>query len=143
MLVSLLNDVRSLGPKGAIVDVPEGYARSFLFPEHLAVLATKDVVAADKALDDRPKESKAEREERELAGEVDGLEVVIPVKVEKNLPAQPVTADDVRKGLKELGFKVPREYLKMDTIKDFGTVEVPVVFPSGFESQLSVIIEAA
>lgn len=100
-------------------------------------------MAADKALDDRPRETKTEREERELAGEVDGLEVVIPVKVEKNLPAQAVTADDVRKGLKELGFKVPREYLKMDTIKDFGTVEVPVMFPSGFESQLSVIIEAA
>lgn len=143
MLVSLLSDVRSLGPAGAIVDVPDGYARSFLFPEHLAVLATTHAVAADKALDDRPKETKAEREERQLASEIDGIEVVIPVKAEKNLPAQAVTADDVRKGLKELGFKVPREYLKMDTFTDFGAVDVPVVFPSGFESQLSVIIEAA
>ncbi len=144
MLVSLLNDVRSLGPKGAIVDVPEGYARSFLFPEHLAVLASKSVVAADKALDDRPKESKAEREERELAGEIDGLEIVRLVKQEKGLPASAVGREDVKQGLKELGFKVPLDFIGLKKpLKEFGTFDVPVTFPSGFESQLSVIIEAA
>lgn len=143
MLVSLLNDVRALGPKGAIVDVPEGYARSFLFPEHLAVLATKDVVAADKALDDRPRETKTEREERELAGEIDGLEIVRSVKEEKGVPVTAVKKEDVKQGLKELGFKVPLECISMKPLKEFGTFDVPVQFPSGFESQLSVIIEAA
>ncbi len=143
MLVSLLNDVRALGPKGAIVDVPEGYARSFLFPEHLAVLATKDVVAADKALDDRPRETKTEREERELAAEIDGLEIVRSVKEEKGIPALAIEKEDVKQGLKELGFKVPLQCISMKPLKEFGTFEVPVLFPSGFESQLSVIIEAA
>lgn len=143
MLVSLLNDVRALGPKGAIVNVPDGYARSFLFPEHLAVLATKDVVAADKALDDRPKETKAEREERMLAAEIDGLEIVRAVKEEKGTPAVAVEKQDVKQGLKELGFKVPLDFISMKPIKEFGTFEVPVLFPTGFESQLSLIIEAA
>lgn len=143
MLVSLLADVRALGPSGAIVNVPDGYARSFLFPEHLAVLATKDVVAADKALDDRPKETKVEREERELAAEIDGLEIVRSIKEEKGVPVSAVEKQDVKQGLKELGFKVPLDFISMKPIKEFGTFEVPVLFPTGFESQLSLIIEAA
>lgn len=143
MLVSLLADVRSLGPKGAIVDVPEGYARTFLFPEHLATSATAEAIAIDKALDNRPKESKEEREERELAASIDGLEIVIPVKAEKNMPEVLVTKEDVKRGLKELGFKVPLDYISMKPVQEFGTFEFPVSFPSGFESQLSLIIEAA
>jgi large subunit ribosomal protein L9 len=143
MLVSLIDDVRSLGPKGAIVDVPEGYARSFLFPEHLAVLATKDVVAADKALDERPPETKIEREERELAAEIDGLEIVRSVKEEQGIPVTAVEKTDVKQGLKELGFKVPLSYISMNPIAEFGTFDVPVIFPTGFESQLSLIVEAA
>ncbi len=143
MLVSLIADVRALGPSGAIVSVPDGYARSFLFPEHLAVLATKDVVAADKALDDRPKETKAEREERMLAAEIDGLEIVRSVKEEKGAPASAVEKQDVKQGLKELGFKVPLDFISMEPIKEFGTFDVSVLFPTGFESQLSLIVEAA
>ncbi len=143
MLVSLIADVRALGPLGAIVDVPEGYARSFLFPEHLAVLASKDVIAADKALDDRPKETKAEREERELAASIDGLEIVRSVKEDNGVPAVSVEKEDVKQGLKELGFKIPLECIAMKPLKEFGTFDIPVVFPTGFESQLSLIIEAA
>lgn len=143
MFVSLLSDVRSLGPAGAIVDVPEGYAQSFLFPEHLAVLATKDVVAKDKALDDRPKETKIEQAERELAGEIDGLEVVIPVALDKGKLDEPVSVAMIRQGLKDMGYKVPFDAIKTKDIAEVGTVDVPVVFPSGFESTISVVIEAA
>ena len=121
MLVSLLSDVRSLGPKGAIVDVPDGYAQSFLFPEHLAVLATKDVVARDKALDDRPKETKVEREDREMAGELDGLEIVVPVQMDKGKVKEPVTVAMIRQALKDLGHKVSFDTIQLtEKIDDIG-----------------------
>lgn len=144
MLVSLLNDVRSLGPKGAIVDVPDGYAQSFLFPEHLAVLATKDTVARDKALEDRPKETKDEREDRELAGELDGLEVVIPVAEKKGKLAEDVTSAVIRQALKDLGLKVPFDAIRLkEPLREFGSYEVGIVFGTGFEATITVIIEAA
>lgn len=40
MQVILLEDVRSLGKKGAVVKVTDGYARNFLFPKKLAAEAT-------------------------------------------------------------------------------------------------------
>lgn len=142
MFVSLLNDVRSLGPKGAIVDVPDGYAQSFLFPEHLAVLATKDVLARDKALDNRPRETKEEREERELAGELDGLEVLISVPLKKGKMESPVTTAMIRQALKDLGHKVSFDVIRPNAkLDEIGTYDVPLIFPTGFEATLRVTIE--
>lgn len=41
MKVILLEDVKSVGKRGAIVTVSEGYAKNFLFPKKLAMEATK------------------------------------------------------------------------------------------------------
>ena len=41
MHVILLEDVKSLGKKGAVIKVSDGYARNFLFPRKLALEATE------------------------------------------------------------------------------------------------------
>ena len=41
MKVLLLQDVKGQGKKDQIVNVPDGYARNFLFPKKLAVVADK------------------------------------------------------------------------------------------------------
>jgi large subunit ribosomal protein L9 len=41
----LLNDVKSLGRKGEVVDVAEGYARNFLLPRKLATEADRGALA--------------------------------------------------------------------------------------------------
>ena len=44
MKVILLQDVKGKGKKGQMIDVAEGYARNFLLPQKLAVLATADAM---------------------------------------------------------------------------------------------------
>ena len=44
MKVILKQDVRGKGKKGQMIEVAEGYARNFLLPKGLAVLATADAV---------------------------------------------------------------------------------------------------
>ena len=44
MKVILQKDVKGKGKKGQMIDVAEGYARNFLLPQKLAVIATADAM---------------------------------------------------------------------------------------------------
>lgn len=44
MKVILQKDVKGKGKKGQMIDVAEGYARNFLLPQKLAILATADAM---------------------------------------------------------------------------------------------------
>ena len=44
MKVVLLADVRGQGKKDQVIDVSEGYARNFLFPKKLAIVADNKVM---------------------------------------------------------------------------------------------------
>ena len=44
MKVILLQDVKGKGKKGQMIDVAEGYARNFLLPQKLAIIATADAM---------------------------------------------------------------------------------------------------
>ncbi len=141
MRVSLLEDVKSLGPQGSIVEVPDGYAIQFLFPQHMAVKVDAATVAKQEIA---PKEmSKEAKEEQSLAGEIDGLEVVVPAKVDNGKLKKPVTATEVRAALKDMGYKVPKNVIKMEPLHEVGTKEVTLEFPSGFDAVITLSVEAA
>jgi large subunit ribosomal protein L9 len=143
MHVSLLEDINALGPKGATVDVPEGYALNFLFPQHLAVKVANSV-ATDKEEAKRLKSMKHEAisPEQELAGEIDGLEVVVQAQMKKGKMAAPVTATEIRAALKELGYKVSKSAIKAEPITSLGSQDVPINFDSGFEATIKVVVES-
>lgn len=48
MKVILTDDLKSLGKRGAVVNVTDGYARNFLFPKNLAVVASDAAVKNEK-----------------------------------------------------------------------------------------------
>ena len=52
MKVLLLEDVKSQGKKGEIINVSDGYAKNFLFPRNLAKEATTQVLNEVKAKND-------------------------------------------------------------------------------------------
>src|SRR5215467_4853082 len=70
MKVVLREDVETLGRKGDLLDVADGYARNYLVPRGLAIKATKGVVAQADAMR-RNREAREVRERgaaEELAG---------------------------------------------------------------------------
>jgi large subunit ribosomal protein L9 len=60
MKVILADDVEKLGKKGDIVSVADGYARNFLVPKGLALMATKGSLKQAELM----QRARAEREER-------------------------------------------------------------------------------
>ncbi len=120
------------------MEVPEGYAVNFLFPQHLAFESPN---GAPKAEEPVKKTSKEEREDEQLAGELDGVEVVVAGKIKQGKFAQPITHKDVRGELKEMGYKVAFDAIKMAPITEPGNHEVIIDFPTGFEATITVIAE--
>lgn len=144
MKVILLEDVKSLGLKGDVVEVSEGYAMNFLFPQHMAVEATegalKEKESREKAASARVK--KEEKEEKKLAARLDGFELIIAAKADAGKLYAAVGKKEIAQGLKDAGYKVDPKWIDFKPAKELGASEAVVNFPSGFEATVNVVIEA-
>lgn len=136
MKVILTQDVKSQGKKGQLVDVSDGYARNFLLPKKLAVIATAENLNTMKQQEKaRKAQQAAEKAEAEaLSKKLEGLMVKIPAKAgEGGRLFGAVTAKEISEQLKaqhdmELDSK---KLVLAEPIKTFGSFEVKAKL--GFE----------
>ena len=82
MKVILLQDVKSVGKKGDILDANDGYARNFLLPKKLAVAATADNLNNLKLQKNNQEKVAQEQLEaaQNFAKELESKEVVLSIK---------------------------------------------------------------
>ncbi len=80
----LLEDVEALGRSGEIVNVKPGYARNFLLPQGLAVIANKNALRMQERLkEERQKRAIADKQESDaIAAKIEGVSLVKVVKVD-------------------------------------------------------------
>ena len=128
MEVILREHVDNLGRRGEIVKVADGYARNYLLPRKLALLATagnKKQVERERA-----KFEAKEGEERgvaeALAARLSSVEVVIARKVgETEALYGSVTTADITEALAAKGFEIDRRKLQLvEPIKRLGEYDV-------------------
>ena len=144
MKVILLEDVDELGKKGEIKEVADGCARNLLIPKKMAVLASKSEVIR---LEEQKKidEEKAEKELirfQEIASQIDGFELEIPVKIgEDNKLFGAITSAKISEELKKNNFKVEKNQVKLEEpIKEIGEYEIPIELPHNLEAKIKLII---
>lgn len=128
MKVILTEKVKSLGTIGEIVNVTAGYARNFLFPRQLAVLADQKnanvLKEKQKAL---AKKIEAEKKEAlDIKKKVDGLTVELIKKVGTNGRLfGAVTTQEIARELETKGIHLERRLLQIEgSIKTLGTYDV-------------------
>jgi len=143
MEVILREDIESLGTRGQVVKVANGYARNFLLPRKMAVAATesnKKIVEQERQAHLR-KEAKLSSEAADLAKLMDGLTVTIKQKAGENDHLfGSVTAQDVIDGLAKQGYTVDRKKLSMDPIKQLGEYKVPVKLHKDVTAEINVVV---
>ncbi len=129
MEVILREHVEHLGQRGEVVKVADGYARNYLLPRKLALLATD---GNRKQIErERAKFEAKEAEERKVAEAVaarlGAVEIVLARKVgETEALYGSVTSADIASALAEKGFDVDRRTLQLpDAIKRLGEYEIP------------------
>ena len=130
MEVILREHVDNVGRRGEIVKVADGYARNYLLPRKLALLATE----GNKKQIEREREKFEVRESEEkkvaeaVAGRMADVEIEIARKVgETDVLYGSVTSSDIAEALSAKGFDVDRRKLHLqEPIKKLGEFEVPV-----------------
>ena len=129
MKVILQQDVKGQGKKGQLIEASEGYARNYLLPRKLAILATTDAINTmnlkEKA---RLAEEQRQREEAIAnAQKLKGCTVKLTAKAGNGGRLfGAVTTKEIAEGLKaQYGIDIPKQKLVLDEpIKAFGTYEV-------------------
>nr|WP_281282704.1 50S ribosomal protein L9 [Thermosediminibacter litoriperuensis] len=139
----LLQDVKSLGKKGDLVNVADGYARNFLFPKNLAVEATPGNLAKLEQ-EKRARENKLAREKQEaeeLAGKIKSSTVTLKVKAgEQGKIFGSITSKDIAEALnKQHGLDIDKRKIQLDEpIKSLGSYEITVKLHPEVEARLIV-----
>lgn len=146
MDVILTQDVKSLGKKGDLVSVSEGYGRNYLIPKGLATLATKGAISQIKELKEAEQkaEEKAKEEAIELAKKLDGNTVKLKAKAgEQGKIFGSITANDVSNAIKkQFGVEVDRKKIQLETIKELGTFPAKLRIYPEVSAEIKVFVEA-
>lgn len=146
MKVILKEDVETLGRKGDVVEVADGYARNFLFPRALAVFASRgNLRSLEQIRVTLEKQRAKEKEEAEkLAQELMKLKVSIPAKAgDKGKLFGSVTSQDIADAIEKLSpFKLDRRKIESAEIKTLGVHRVKIHLYPEVEAQLEVEVVA-
>jgi len=144
MKVLLLKDLENLGKKFEIKEVKSGYARNFLIPKGLAKPATRKTMEWVESQKEKIAQQAEEELKRiqQLASSIDGLEVIIAVKVgEDGQLFESVTLQRVYERVKELGFDLKKNQIELqDSIKELGEFPIKIKFGHNLESEIRLII---
>lgn len=146
MKVILLADVKSLGKKGEIVNVSDGYARNMLFPKKLGVEANSKNLN-DLKLQNQNKEKVAKENleaAQKFAKELESMSVTVQIKVGENGRVfGSISAKEIAEAAKkQLGIELDKKKLLMDApIKSLGVTMVPVRLHPKVTGELKVHVK--
>ena len=148
MKVILLEDVKSLGKKGQIVNVSDGYARNMILPKKLGVEATS------KNLNDlklrKANEEKVAQENldaaKAFAEELSTKEVILTLKVgEGGRTFGSVSSKEISKAAKkQLNLDIDKKKLQLENpIRNLGVTNIPVRLHPKVTGSLKVWVKEA
>lgn len=147
MKVILQKDVKNLGKVGDMVNVSTGYARNYLFPRTMALVATEAKAkefAHVKAVAEA-KKKKAVGERQELIKKIQGLNLVVKATAGENEKLfGAVTNNDISNELERQGYSIDRRDIHLDEpIRMLGQHKAIIKLGEGAEASVQVSVERA
>ena len=146
MEVILREDIEKVGHRGEVVKVAPGFARNFLLPKKLAVIATdanKKIVEQEREAYLR-REAKAKNEAEDLGRMLAGVTITITQRAgEEGHLFGSVTAKDIADALERQNYTIDRRKIQLeDPIKNTGEYKVPVRLHREITADLNVNVVA-
>jgi len=144
--VLLLKDIKRLGKAGEIKKVADGYARNYLIPRGLAVLATFGAIhrtEVQKAIEEQRQE-RIRTDSSALAERLAEITLTFKVKAsEKGRLYGSVTAADIAAEIeKQTGTSIDKRKIELEEpIHILGTHKVPVRVMTNLVPEMTVVVE--
>ena len=132
MEIILKQDVTNLGYKNDIVNVKPGYARNYLIPQRMAVLATPSMrkVVAEEIRQQAYKQEKIRKDAQSVASVLEGLTLRIPAKAAATGKIYgSVTTVQLANAIKEAkGIEIERKQILIpeESVKEIGNYKAKV-----------------
>ncbi len=148
MKVILLQDIKSVGKKGQILDASDGYARNFLLPKKLAVKADATNMNELKTKQEANKYRKDMNlaAAKEVAEKMKNFELVFKIKAGENGKIfGSITSKDIADELNKKYFVEvdKKKVLLQDAIKNVGVYNIDIKLFEGVTGTLKVTVEAS
>jgi large subunit ribosomal protein L9 len=141
MKILILKDTNKLGKKGDIKEVANGYARNFLLPQKIAVIATPmeiKKIEIEKQRQEKNQKEKIQKAE-ELKKKIQKIEIEIKAKInEKGTLFAALNKEEIAKALSE---KIKQEIISEQIIlekpiKDIGEYKIIVELFKDIEAEI-------
>ncbi len=148
MKVLLLEDVKSLGKKGDVVEAAEGYARNFLIAKKLATPATAaNVNQAAQQKSTQIHRAKQQKDEAVvLASQISKVELNMSVRIGENgkLFGAIVSKDVAEALLSQTGMDIDRRKIELkEPVKGLGIYKAVAKLHPEISAEFTVIVKAA
>ncbi len=147
MKVILLEDVKSLGKKGEIVNVNDGYARNFILPKKLGLEATSknlNDLKLQKQNDEKVAQEKLDAA-KALAEEIKEKSITVKIQagVEGRVFGSISSKEIALEAKKQLNMDIDKKKIIIpDAIKSLGTYNVNIKLHKDVTATLTVKVEA-
>lgn len=146
MKIILKEDIHGLGKAGQVINVRDGYARNYLLPKGLAIVADEKNL---KLLEHQKKrfeeEARKKRQDAEsIAQRLGELQLTIRAKAGEDMKLfGSITSATVAEALKAEGFSVDKRQINIpEPIKRAGEYEVNVKLHSNINAKLKINVVA-
>lgn len=142
MEVILREDIDKLGSRGQVIKVKPGYARNYLLPKRLAVLASdsnKKIVEQERQAHLR-RQAKEAADAADLAKLMSGVSVTIASKAgEQDQLFGSVTAKDIAEALEKQNYTIDRKKIHLDEpIRQLGEHKVSIKLHREVTTEITV-----
>ena len=147
MKIVLREDVDTLGRKGDLLEVADGYARNYLVPRGLAMKATKGVVAQaeSRRRSRETKETRAREASQQIAAQLGSRTIEVKARAGEGgkLFGSVTSADVAEAVLAQTGVELDRRKVVLDEpIRELGDAQVQVRLPAEVVVAVAVVVVA-
>ena len=143
MQIILLQDVKNVGKKGQIKNVPDGYARNFLLAKKLATVATQSAVTQVKIEEDKKNLQLAlgKQAVQKLAQELNGKKFTIKARAKDGKLFGSITNKEIVAEIKKSGYDISEKSIQTDHIKELGEKRINITLEFGIKTEIILGVE--